>query len=127
MATWEVYKYVRANGGCPIDDWRQSKALTSADRAALDSKIDAIEGISGRLPPEFVKAYKTSSVCEMKVRGDKKQLRPLCVYIKGRRIVLLSGAIEKGGKLPKGDLERAEKLKIELEGGYGRIESYHQD
>jgi hypothetical protein len=126
MEGWTVHKYVKLNGRCPIDEWCQSNAVTEADLAALDARVDTIEGISGSLPPEFLKKYK-GDIKELKVRANKKQLRPLCAVCPERKIVLLCGAIEKGGKIPKGDIRRALGLLRDFKSGEGSVKHYHED
>jgi len=127
MGSWRVSKYVKDNGRCPIDEWLDSKAVTENDIAALEAKIAVIETVEGKLPPETVKKLQGHDVKELKVRGDKKQLRPLCVVVPERHLIILCGAIEKGGKLPKGDLQRASGLAKEIEKGKGRVEDYFKD
>ena len=127
MGTWRVSKYVKRNGRCPLDDWLGSNAITEKDVAALDAKIAVIETVSGQLPPETVKKYKGSDVKELKVRGDKKQLRPLCIIVPEKHLVVLCGAVEKGGKIPRGDLQKASGLAAALERGEGHVEDYFED
>lgn len=126
MKTWTVYKYVKANGRCPIDEWRTSRKVTSNDQAALDSRIDTIEGFSD-LPPEYVKRYKGTSLYELKVRANKKQLRPLCIVEHPKKIILLCGAIEKDQKIPKGDIQKAENLLSDYKNRLGHAKHYYED
>ncbi len=127
MGTWTVCKYVKENGRCPIDDWLCDKAVTVQDQAKIDAKVNVIQSISGDLPPEFLKLYKTTRLRELKVKANGKQLRPLCYVMPERKIVLLCGAIEKGGKIPLGDLQRADNLLTDLLNGKGEIVSYDHD
>jgi hypothetical protein len=64
---------------------------------------------------------------ELKVRGDKKQLRPLCIIVPEKHLVVLCGAVEKGGKIPRGDLQKASGLAAALERGEGHVEDYFED
>lgn len=127
MAGWMVLKYVKPNGRCPMDEWLADKSVTKADRVRLDQKVDAVESIEDRLPGDWVKPYKTTRFYELKVRAAGKQLRPLCWVERDKRIILLCGAIEKGGKIPKGILETADNL---LEGyltRIGNVKPYYED
>lgn len=124
MVAWTVWKYVKESGRCPFDDWVLSNVVTKSDKARLDGKIVTIDGIDKDMPPDFVKMYKGTPFHEVKVRADGKQLRPLCVVHPERRIIILCGAIEKDWKIPKGDLERAENLLVDLENGRGSIVRY---
>jgi predicted type IV restriction endonuclease len=124
MPTWKVKKYRGANGRCPIDEWRDSKALTVKDQARMDALLETIEQVE-RIPPETVKKYETTQLYEVKIRGDRKQLRPLAVKRgKTMELILLSGAIEKGGSIPKGDIKRADNIRNNLEKGLGSVEEY---
>lgn len=125
MVAWTVWKYVKDGGRCPLDEWIASNAVTKQDKASLDARIDRILGIEDHMPPEFLKQYHGTRLYELKVRAMGKQLRPLCVVLPERRIIVLCGAIEKDGKLPPGDLERAENLFVALESGSGNVVSYY--
>lgn len=124
MPTWTVEKYVASNGNCPIDKWK--KGLTPKDRARLDAKVESIERTAD-LPPNTVEKYTGTELYELKVLGDKKQLRPFGVMQPGKRFVLLSGAIEKGGLIPPADRKRAERLRKDLEKSVGRVKGYAED
>ena len=126
MAAWRVFKFVTDGGRCPLDEWLLSNAVTDEDAAVLFARLEVIEGVEGRLPPEWIKKYKGSSVYELKVRAPNKQLRPFCVYIDGKRIVILCGAIEKGGKIPAGNVQHAENLLQKFKDGKGEIRPYDE-
>lgn len=118
-------KYVNSNGRCHIDMWLKSSRLTKRDRAKLDGRITKIEAALTTIPAEWVKKYRTTRLFEIKVKGDSKQLRPLCVKRPDKRIILLCGAIEKDSKIPQGILDRAEQLFVEFEKGLGHVERYY--
>lgn len=127
MPAWMVLKYVKPNGRCPIDEWLAGRSVTRADRIRLDQKVEAIEGFDGQLPGDWVKPYRTTRFFELKVRAEGKQLRPPCWVESGWRIILLCGAIEKGGKIPKGDLETADNLLANYLKGIGNVKPYLED
>lgn len=128
MANWEVKKYVRKDGSCPFDEWYESNALTDKDRTAIDAKVGTVEQWGGPLlPPETWKKYQNTNLHELKVRGDRKQLRPLGVTDGQKKILILYGAIEKGNQLPKGDLKTAENLLEEYKKDIGYVKSYHEN
>lgn len=94
----------------------------------MDAKITTIESWSGvQLPPETLKDYQGTNLKELKIRGDKKQLRPLCVVDEDRQIILLCGAIEKDWSIPDGDIERGENLRKEYLDERGSIKRYFKD
>lgn len=126
MVAWVVKKYIRENGRCPLDKWLDSNAITKNDQAAFDARIELIEQVGGpELPPEVVKKY-TDNLCELKIRGDKKQLRPLCIK-EGKSVIIFCGALEKDSKIPEGDIETAENLLKEYRSGKGSVKIYNED
>lgn len=125
MSTWRVFKYVTEDGKCPIDKWLESRSLTDKDRAKLEAKISKLE-TTAVIPPDTVKKYKTTDLYELKVRGDNKQLRPLCIKDNDKKIILLCGVIKKG-QISKNDLSKAEKIKTNYERGKGYAHPYYED
>jgi hypothetical protein len=75
-----------------------------------------MEGME-RWPEKWVSDYKGyDGIVELRIPFNRVQYRPLATYQPKRTLVLLEGAIEKGGKIPVGDLDRADKRrKILLE------------
>lgn len=96
------------------------------DRAKIDKAVEAIEAWSGNpLPPEKLKKYLGTELHEMKVKGDRKQLRPLC-FVDGDEVIILCGAIEKT-KIPRGDITTASNLLEKFRNGDGYVRSYYED
>ncbi|WP_280860673.1 type II toxin-antitoxin system RelE/ParE family toxin [Pararhodobacter sp. SW119] len=121
-------KYVRRNGRCPVDEWRES--LSERDEAKITAVVMKIESHEV-IPRDTVKKYlgaKEPELHEMKVRGDKKQLRPLCVKDTQRKLVVLLFGAEKTSKnLARGDITKAENLLREMRDGNGSLKDYHED
>lgn len=124
MTTWEVHKYVRAGGRCPLDDWLAGNGVTSGDEARLDAKVQTIERTAGTLPPEVLKHYKGTRLYELKVRAQGKQLRPLCWILEEKKIIILCGAFERDGKIPKRVLDSADDLLKDFLEGRGYAQRY---
>jgi hypothetical protein len=129
MATWTVRKYVKANGRCPIDEWRESKKLTAKDRGAIDGVILAIEATATNalFPPEKFKKYHGTELYEVKAKGPGKQLRPLAEKDANGEIVLFWGSIEKDGELEGGDVAKAQNLAKDWKDGKGSVKDYWED
>ena len=128
MANWSVWIFTKESGRCPFDKWRASNAVTARDEAALDAKVSTVENWSGaQLPPETLKDYQGTQLKELKVKGDKKQIRPLCIVDNVKKIVILCGSIEKDWVIPDGDIETAENLRKEFLSGKGSIRPYFED
>jgi len=59
--------------------------------------------------------YKSrDKIVELRMTFNKVAYRPLGMYQPGYRFILLRGAIEKGGKIPKADLDAAESYRDRL-------------
>ncbi len=126
MRGWQVYKLVKENGTCPIDDWMRSKELTEKDKAKIDSFVIAIEShVSDRFPAEKIRKLANKVVSEFKIASPGKALRPLVLRVDHKKqIVMLIGFAKKGGVYPKGKLESAEKLAKELQEGKHDVKGY---
>lgn len=128
MANWSVWVFKKDGGRSPFEKWKASNKLTTRDRAAMDAKILTIESWGGeRLMPETLKDYQGSDLKELKIRGDKKQLRPLCIVDDEKKVIILCGAIEKDWSIPDGDIKTAENLREEYLSERGSIERYFKD
>jgi hypothetical protein len=125
MATWVVRKYVTAAGKCPIEKW--ISGLTDTDRASIDTTVEAIEATE-MIPPETIKKYQGQDFYEVKIPSAKKALRPFAVKDGGKKeVILLSGAIKKGGKIPPGDVLTARQLERKWKGGEGHVKDYWEN
>lgn len=126
MTGWQVFKLVKENGTCPIDDWMRSKDLTEKDKASIDSFVVSIENqVSDRFPPEKIKKLSNKGVSEFKIASPGKALRPLVARVDSKKqIIMLIGFAKKGGVYPKGKLESAEKLVKELQEGKHNVKGY---
>jgi Phage derived protein Gp49-like (DUF891) len=59
-------------------------------------------------PEKWVSKYRgTDEVFEFRISGNKVQYRPLGTYHGARQYLLLAGAIEKGDKIARSDVETA--------------------
>ena len=107
MPIWTFVDYVEASGRNPFADWM--------DEIPWDAKVR----INGRFtqmipkewwPEKWVSTYKGyTGILEARITFKKVQYRPLFMRsIKAEgQLVLLSGAIEKGGKIPKSTMDAA--------------------
>jgi phage-related protein len=105
MAVWTFYDYVEVSGRNPIRDWLC--ALPGGDQAKIDYRLQQMAGMS-RWPEKWVSKYQgTDEIFELRITGNKIQYRPLGTYFGAKQFLLLNGAIEKGDKIPKSDIETA--------------------
>jgi len=106
MAVWTFYDYVELTGSNPIRKWLDS--LPPEAEARIDYRLQQMEGMS-RWPEKWVSKYKgTKEIFELRICHNKVQYRPLGTYLGVKQFILLKGAIEKGDKIPKSDIETAE-------------------
>jgi hypothetical protein len=98
--------YVEPTGRNPIADWQAG--LQPDASAAIDARLLQMEAMP-QWPPKWVSDYKGyDGIIELRIPFNRVQYRPLATYQRGHTLVLLNGAIEKGGKIPTSDLETAE-------------------
>ena len=121
---WKVRKFVKENGKCPFDKWRDG--LTAIDQATLDDAVLALEA-TDIIGPETVKKYLTTDLYEFKIKGDKKQLRPLVERDNAKKVItILCGSVKKGA-IPKGDLQTAKNLLVSHLAGEGSVRDYWEN
>jgi len=105
MPAWVILDYVEKSGRNPIRDWLDS--LDEDDRAKIDRRLLQMIGLP-RWPEKWASKYKGyDEIFELRITGNKVQYRPLYAYFGRGRLILLVGAIERGNKIPKSDLETA--------------------
>lgn len=105
MEAWTFYDYVETSDRNPIRDWLDS--LPPDDREKIDTRLRYMAAMP-RWPEKWVSKYRgTDELFEFRITGNKIQYRPLGTYFGARQYVLLAGAIEKGDKIPKSDVETA--------------------
>jgi hypothetical protein len=75
-------------------------------------------------PDKWASLYRSwEPIIELRIPFARVQYRPLGVYSKNQRwtFVLLAGAIEKGGKIPRSDLQAADNRRKLLEAEPHRV------
>jgi hypothetical protein len=73
------------------------------------------------------KYHGVDDIFEIRVSGNKVEYRPLGNYYGRRRFMLLIGTIEKGGKIPKRDVETAIKRFGNLQKGVAGVRPHESD
>jgi len=100
MAIWSFVDYVEASGRNPVAEWLAEDVPPEA-RTAINNRFLQMRG-TARWPDKWVSDYVGyPKILEARISLNKVQYRPLFMYSTSvqRQIVLLVGAIEKGGKL----------------------------
>jgi len=110
---WDIYEFLDNRGERVIVRWVRTAKIQKRARILLDQKIDLLREHGPELPPELLSPGPIDGghIYKLKVRGPV-MLRPLLCkgpFSMEDEYTLLQGAIERGDKLPVGDVERAEE------------------
>jgi phage-related protein len=107
MALWTFLDYVEKSGRNPIREWLDD--LSDEDRAKIDYRLIQMAAMRPPWPEKWVSKYQATDLFEFRITGNRVQHRPLGVYWGKLRYVLLKGAMEKGDKIPRADIETAQE------------------
>lgn len=109
----KLWDFLDARGKSVIQKWVKDDRLSKRDVAILNQRLDRLQQVDFSLAREmkFLAGPVHKHIYKLRAKGDI-QLRPM--LCKGpinneTEYTLLQGAVEKGGKLPKGVQEQAEK------------------
>ena len=123
MAVWTFHDYIELTGRNPIRRWLDG--LPAAAAAKIDYRLLHMAGMT-QWPEKWVSKYRgTDDIYELRITDNKVQYRPLGSYCGVKQFILLNGAIEKGGKIPKSDIETAEE-RLRAAQGDRRHVQFHQ-
>jgi phage-related protein len=107
MPLWTFFDYVEKSGRNPIQAWIDR--MPDGDRAKVDYRLTQMAAMRAPWPEKWISKYRGTELFEFRITGNKVQYRPLGIYWGALRYVLLAGAIERGDKIPKSDVETAER------------------
>lgn len=126
MAVWTIYDYIELTGRNPIREWLNG--LPDDDCAKIDYRLQQMMGMQRWDREKWVSKYRgTDEIYELRITGNKVQYRPLGTYFGGKQFILLSGAIEKGGKIPKSDIETAKARLARARGNSDHVHIHQFD
>jgi phage-related protein len=115
MSKCRFYDYVETNGNNPIRVWLNSNP--AHDCAKIDYRLIQMEAMPRESWSEkWISKYRGTELFELRISGKKIEYRPLGNYHGQGKFVILAGAIEKGGKLKKSDVETAQRRLENLKG-----------
>ena len=107
MSLWTFYDYVELTGHNPIRKWLDE--IQDDARAKIDYRLLQMAG-EPVWREKWISRYRgTKDLCEFRITCNNVQYRPLGTYFGKMKYIILTGAIEKGGKIPKSDVETAER------------------
>jgi phage-related protein len=114
IVTWTFVDYLGPNGANPVRKWWDDLPVEA--RARIDDRIDQMRSLD-TWSDKWAKRYKgTDRLFEIRIKANNVQYRPLGMYHPTRRrcFIILHGAIEKGDRILKSDVQVAEKRSDEL-------------
>jgi hypothetical protein len=112
MGEWKVYFYLAgARRDNAIRAWLKDEAISVAQMASFQEKIDTLEQGGPEMVPGFISETPVAPhIYKMKIKGNKgmKQLRPMCCRgpFYSNEYTILVGAIEKDKKLVPADVKK---------------------
>lgn len=111
--------YIELTGRNRIREWLDD--LPPKDQAKIDERLRAMEQLD-KWSEKWASKYEgTDEIYEFRITGNKIQYRPLGTYYGRRRYVILVGAIERGDKIPKRDIETAKRRLKNIRSGTGDV------
>ncbi len=112
MLLWTFFDYVEKSGRNPILEWLDD--LPVRDQARIDFRLAQMAAMRPPWPEKWISKYRTTELFEFRITGNSVQYRPLGIYWGRLRYVLLAGAIEKNDRIPRSDVEAAERRLSDL-------------
>lgn len=101
--------FVAGDGTALAEEWLDSQPMKMQQKfAALFKMLGDVGKVYNE--QKFKHLTGTDQLFEFKV----DQGRVLCFFFVGKRVILTHGFLKKGDKTPKGEIERAEKMKTEF-------------
>jgi hypothetical protein len=126
MSGWVFFDYVELTGRNPIRDWLDG--LPDGDCTKIDTRLRYMSAMTTQIWPEkWISKYRgTAEIFELRISGNRVEYRPLGTYYGRRQFIILTGAIEKGWKIPRSDVETAQRRLSNLRGNsnHARIHQY---
>ncbi len=101
--------FVASDGSTPAEEWLDSQPMKMQQKLAALFKM---LGDVGKIYNEQKFKHLTGTDQLFEFKAD--QGRVLCFFFVGKRVILTHGFLKKSDKTPKGEIERAEKMKTEF-------------
>lgn len=101
--------FVATDGSCPAEEWLESQS------SKMQQKFAALFVMLGNVGKIFnEQKFKHLSGTDQLFEFKADQGRILCFFFVGKRVILTHGFAKKSDKTPKGEIERAEKVKVDF-------------
>jgi len=105
MSTWTIHDYAEINGRNLVADWLAS--VPEGAQGAIALRLLKMEQLRN-WPEKWASTLSGyEGIVELRIPHNRVQYRPLGMYLPGMKFVLLTGAIEKGNKLPQRNIDTA--------------------
>tara|TARA_E500000305_G_C4013379_1_gene234074 strand:+ start:302 stop:679 length:378 start_codon:yes stop_codon:yes gene_type:complete len=105
MNIWTFYDFIESSGQNPIQRWLGGLPVDA--QAAIDARLLQMQGLL-KWSDKWVSRYHAAAkLYELRITFNKVAYRPLGIYAPEHKFILLTGAIEKGGKIPKSTITTA--------------------
>jgi phage-related protein len=95
--------------------------LPPKDQAKIDERLRAMEQLDNWSEKWASKYEGTDEIYEFRITCNKIQYRPLGTYYGKKQYVILAGAIERNNKIPKRNIETAERRLNNIRRGMGNV------
>jgi phage-related protein len=126
MGGWTFFDYVELSGRNHIRDWLDS--LPEEACAKIDYRLQQMAAMTTELWSEkWISKYRgVDDIFELRISGNRVKYRPLGTYYGPHRFIILAGAIEKGWRIPKSDIETAQRRlsNVRTDSRHARLHQY---
>ncbi|MCL4553072.1 MAG: type II toxin-antitoxin system RelE/ParE family toxin [Candidatus Marsarchaeota archaeon] len=117
MAYWTFFDFVDERGRNGVQEWIAdlNRGVRQAVKAELNSRIVLLENLQKLDRPDTgqLRGKRNAGLFEIILKLNQVEYRPLwCYGPEAGEVVILTGTIEKGGKMPPPDLDRARRRKF---------------
>lgn len=112
MTFWRFMDYVEAGGRNPVAEWMSE--LSVGAQTFINTRLALMESLP-RWPEKWASDYRGwPGLNELRITHKRIPYRPLFTFGSERgTVILLCGSIEQNGKLPRRDLETAQRRRKE--------------
>jgi phage-related protein len=111
MAEYEVFYYQTLRGDCPVNEF--IGCLPVKIRAKLQKWFQKLEEHGPNLPRPYADVVH-GKIRELRLVFASNHYRFL-YFFEGKKVILTHGFLKKSDKVPREEIDRAEKFKIDFE------------
>jgi len=120
---WHVVYYNDLKGNCEVEYFLDS--LKNRQRAKVEAWIDKLEEEGPELPRPFADLLE-DGIHELRVKIVGKQERILYFFTFRNYIILTNHLTKKEGGVPKGQINKAKKIRSEFNSRFKAVEQFEK-